>query len=134
MHTHTFLRTQAHMPGTDTGMGKKYLDTNIRCKNHFNYLHLSIASKHKGGNGTKANQTERTFQNPNNNKTLVGSGVSAKCEMLRLAQKGKSPWCRDRISAAAGCRKASVPAHFGTATLLFSHFLRMPKLYEQLLG
>lgn len=64
----------------------------------------------------------------------VGSGVSAKCETLRLAQKSKSPGTETVSPQLLAAETTLVPAHFGTATLLFSHFLRMPKLHEQLLG
>lgn len=48
-HTHAFLRTHAHMPGTDTWSEKKIRKHKMqkKKKNHFNDLHLSKAAKHK---------------------------------------------------------------------------------------
>lgn len=60
--------------------------------------------------------------------------MSAKCDMMKLEQ-GHNPHGSETIQPQLlAAETALVPAHFSMATLLFSHFLRKPKLYEQLPG
>lgn len=86
---------------------------NIRCKNHFS--DVPIPSKRK--REIKQKLTKQTHipkskqqQNP------AGSGVSAKCDMMKLEQKHKSPWFRNYIATAASCWDS-----FGACSLQYGY-------------